>query len=96
MNSNLGKMVLWNTSSPSSPSAGFPDKVSVLCPSNSCLDQLACHSVSSMSLDLVTKPYAYYTQEQEQNRYREHNHNDRVMVESHRIPVITQESLCER
>ena len=40
-NSNLGKVVLWDTSPPSSQSAGFQSKVAGLCPSNSCFDLLA-------------------------------------------------------
>ena len=55
MNSNSGKLVLWDTSPPSSWSAGFPNKVTILCPNSSSLDLLACHVASSMSLDSVKK-----------------------------------------
>ena len=48
------KMVLWDTSTPSFQSAGFPNKHTIPCSSASSLDLLACHVVSSRSLDLVT------------------------------------------
>ena len=35
---------------------GFPNKVAILCPNNSPLNVLACLAVSSMSLDLITRP----------------------------------------
>ena len=44
-------MVLWDTSPPSSPSAGFLNKVAILCPNNLSLDLLACREASSTSLD---------------------------------------------
>ena len=47
-------MVLWNTSPPSSRSAGFLNKVVIPCPNSLSLDLLVCRAVSSMSLDLVT------------------------------------------
>ena len=55
LKSNTGKMFLWDTSSPSSQSAGFLDKASIPCPSSSSLDLLACCVASSMSsvTDLV-------------------------------------------
>ena len=53
-NSNSGKMVLWDTSPPSSLSASFLNKVTIPCPSNLSLDLLAYRVGSSMSLDLVT------------------------------------------
>lgn len=42
------------TSTPSSRSAGFLDKVSSPCPHNSSLDFLACHAGNSTSLDSET------------------------------------------
>ena len=53
LNSNLGKMVLWDTSLPSSQSAGFPNKVAILHPNDSNCSSLACSSLSSMNLDSV-------------------------------------------
>ena len=53
LNPNTGKMVLWDTGPLSSRSAGFPNRVTIPCP-NTSLDVLACHSASSVSLDLVT------------------------------------------
>ena len=52
--SNPGKMILWNTSPSSSPSAGFLNKVTICCPNHSSLDLLPCRVMSSMSLDSVT------------------------------------------
>ena len=46
-------MVLWDTSPPSSRSAGFLNKVTIPCPNTSSLDLLACRVVSSTSLDSV-------------------------------------------
>ena len=54
LNSNLGKMALWDTNPPSSQSAGFLNKGSISCPNNLSLDLLACHVTSSGSLDSVT------------------------------------------
>ena len=48
-----GKMVLWDISPPSSLSSGSPNKVTIPCPNSSSLHLLACHIVSSRSLDLV-------------------------------------------
>ena len=48
-------MVLWDTSPPSSQSAGFPNKVNIPCPNNWSPDLLACRVVSSISLDSVTQ-----------------------------------------
>ena len=48
-------MVLWNTSLPSSQSAGFLNKVAILHPSNSNFNSLACSSLSSMNLDSVRR-----------------------------------------
>ena len=50
----MGKMVLWDTSPPSSWSAGFPNKVTIPCPNTSPLDLLACRAVSQYELGLVT------------------------------------------
>ena len=47
-------MVLWDTSLPSLPSAGFLNTVAVPCPSKSSVSLLACYVVSSMSLDALT------------------------------------------
>ena len=47
-------MVLWDTSPPSSWSAGFPNKVAISCPNSLSLDLLARLVASSTSLDLVT------------------------------------------
>ena len=47
------KMVLWGMSL-SSQFSSFLNKVAVPCPSDSFLDPLACHEVSSMSLNSVT------------------------------------------
>ena len=52
LNSNSGKMVLWNSSPPSSWSAGFTNKVTVPCPNKSSLSLLVCCTASSMSLGL--------------------------------------------
>ena len=49
-----GKMVLCDTSLTSSWSVGFPNKVTVPCPSNLSLDLLGCCAVSSTNLDSVT------------------------------------------
>ena len=45
-------MVLWDSGSPSSQSAGFPSKVTVLCPDNSSRNLLACHRASSIGSQL--------------------------------------------
>ena len=42
-----GKMVLWDTSPPSSGSVDFSNKVSIPCPNNLSFDLLACREVSS-------------------------------------------------
>ena len=47
-------MFLWDTSSPSSPSAGFLNWVSIPCLNNSSLYLLACCAVSSVSWGSVT------------------------------------------
>ena len=47
-------MVLWGMSLPSSWSAGFLNKVTIPCPSNSSLGLSVCCVVGSASLDLVT------------------------------------------
>ena len=47
-------MVLWGTNPPSSQPAGFPNKVVIPCANTMSLDLLACHAVSSTSLDSVT------------------------------------------
>ena len=49
-------MVLWDTSPPSSRSAGFLNQVAISCLNDSSLDLLACREASRMSLDLVTVP----------------------------------------
>ena len=54
LNSDLGKLVLWDTSSLSSLSAGFPNKVTIPCPNNLSLGLLACNVASRISLDSVT------------------------------------------
>ena len=54
LNSDLGKMILWDTSLPSSRSAGFLNKVAISCLNTLRLDLLACHALISMSLDSVT------------------------------------------
>ena len=54
LNSNSGKKILWDVSAPSSWFAGFPNKAAIPCPNNSPLDLLACHAVSSTTLDVVT------------------------------------------
>ena len=48
-------MVLWDTSPPSSRSAGFPNKVAIPYPNTSSLDLSACRVASGMSLDSVTR-----------------------------------------
>ena len=53
LNSNSGKMVLWDGSPPLSLPA-FRIKPLFLCPSNSFLDLSACHAGSSKNLDPVT------------------------------------------
>ena len=52
-------MVLWETSSPSSLSAGFLNKVSVPCPISSSLNLSACRAASSTSLELATDRHSY-------------------------------------
>ena len=47
-------MVLWDSSPPSSQSAGFPNKVTIPCPNNLSLDLLTCRAASSTSLESVT------------------------------------------
>jgi len=54
LNFNSGKIVLWNTSQPSSQSGGFLNKVVIPCPQNSSLNLLACHIAISTSSDSVT------------------------------------------
>ena len=48
-------MVLCDSSPPSSQSASFPNKITILGPNNPSLHLLACRVVSSTSLDLVTQ-----------------------------------------
>ena len=55
LNSNTGKMALWENSPPSPLSADFPNKVAISCPNNSLLNLLACCMMSSMSLGSVTQ-----------------------------------------
>ena len=50
----LTQVVPWDTSPPYSQSAGFPNKVAILCPNTVPLDVLASCEGSSMSLGLVT------------------------------------------
>ena len=52
-------MVLWDTSLPSSLSAGFLNKASIPCPNTSSLDLLACRAANSTSLDSVTGPHRF-------------------------------------
>ena len=52
LNSNSSRTVPWDTSPPSSWSAGFPNKVIISCPNNSSLCVLTY--CTAMSLDLVT------------------------------------------
>ena len=47
-------MVLWDTSPPSSWSAGFLNKVTIPCSNTSSLNLLACRVTSSMNFDSVT------------------------------------------
>ena len=54
--SNPGKMILQNTSPPSSQSAGFPNKVTIACHNTSSLDLLTYHAVSNMNLNSVSSP----------------------------------------
>ena len=51
---DLSKMVLWDSSPPSSRCAGFLNKVAISCPNNSSLDYLALCGMSNISLDSVT------------------------------------------
>ena len=53
LNSNLGKIVLWDISPPSSWSAGF---LRVSCSNNLSLNSLPCYVASSMSSISVTVP----------------------------------------
>ena len=46
--------MLWDTSPPSSPSAGFLNKVAIPCPKDSSLNFLACPVASGTSLDSAT------------------------------------------
>lgn len=61
LKSNSGKMALCDAGPPSSRSADFLNKVTIPCPNNLSLYLLACHVVSSTSLDSVT-PWARCTQ----------------------------------
>ena len=54
LNSNSGKMVLWDTRLPYSACAVFLNKVSIPCPNNSSLNLLIWHVAGSMGLDVVT------------------------------------------
>ena len=54
---NPGKMALWDTSLPSFQSAGFLNKVDILCPNEFSLHVLACCAASSRGLDSVTKSH---------------------------------------
>ena len=53
LNSSSEKMVLWDTSPPSSQSAGFLNKVIIQCPNSLSLDVSACCVVSRTRLDSV-------------------------------------------
>ena len=55
LNSSSGKMFLWDTGLPSSPTAAFLNKVAIPCPNTWSLDLLACHGASGISLHLVTE-----------------------------------------
>ena len=50
---NSETMVFWDSGPPFSWSAGFPNKVTIPCPSNLSLDLLACRGASSSNLDLI-------------------------------------------
>ena len=50
----MRKLVLWDTSPPSSQSTDFSNKICIPCPNNFSLNLLASHAASSMNLDLVT------------------------------------------
>ena len=51
LNSNSVKMVLWDTSLPSSPSAGFLNKVTILCPNTlSQFNGLSCSKYYDLGL----------------------------------------------
>ena len=50
---NSETMVLWDSGPPFSWSAGFPNKVTIPCPSNLSLDLLVCRGASSSNLDLI-------------------------------------------
>ena len=52
---NLGKMVLWASSPPSSWSVDFLNKGTIPCSNNSSLNLLACHTASAINLDPVRK-----------------------------------------
>lgn len=55
-------MLLWGTSPPSFLPAGFPNKVAISCSNTLPLDLLACCSVSSRNLVLITSlPICYWT-----------------------------------
>ena len=47
-------MVLWDTSLPSSLSAGFLNKVAISCPNTSSFNFLVCYMANSISLDSET------------------------------------------
>ena len=51
LNSNSGKMVLWDMSPPPSQALDSLNKVAIPCPDTLSLDLLAYHAVSSVSLD---------------------------------------------
>ena len=50
---NSEMMLLWDSDPPFSWSAGFPNKVTIPCPSNLSLDLSACCGTSSSNLDSV-------------------------------------------
>ena len=52
LNSNSGTIVLWDTGPSPSQAAGFPNKVTVPCPSNSSLDLLTYRVASSTGFGL--------------------------------------------
>lgn len=50
----MGELVLWDKSPPSSPFAGFPNKVTLPDPKDTSLNLLPCHEARLTSLDSVT------------------------------------------
>ena len=85
-------MVLRDTSSPSSWSADFSNKVTILCPSNLSINSLTCPAASSISLDSVTistqNPHCWYGRGQGQALQGRWVWGQRVQAEDQCLPWV--------